>query len=114
MAHGITEDDDATARAFIAYYLHDVTASAAEDGHPALIKAAAAERTAWEEHGRLEGRTPMLINSWALQNAVRTGQDAVAGRAAHADFEWAKADQKAVARWLTAHGYRAAAHPGQP
>ncbi|MET7312702.1 hypothetical protein ABZS68_38265 [Streptomyces sp. NPDC005571] len=56
----------------------------------------------------------MLINRWALQNAVTAGQDAVAGRAAHADFERAKADQKAVARWLTAHGYRAAAHPGQP
>ncbi|MEU5137475.1 hypothetical protein [Streptomyces californicus] len=54
------DDDDATARAFIAYYLHDVAANAAEDGHPALIEAAAAERTAWEEHGRLEGNTPAV------------------------------------------------------
>lgn len=41
----LTEDDDATARAFMANYLHDVAANTAEDGDPALLEAAAAERT---------------------------------------------------------------------
>ncbi|WP_181010979.1 hypothetical protein [Streptomyces sp. SM13] len=40
---GVSEDGGATARAFIAYYLHDVAANAAEDGHRALIETAAAE-----------------------------------------------------------------------
>lgn len=43
---GASEDGSVTARAFIAYYLHDVAANAAEDGHRALIETAAAEHTA--------------------------------------------------------------------
>ncbi|MFE1013743.1 hypothetical protein ACFW4M_20905 [Streptomyces sp. NPDC058794] len=76
----VTEDDDATARAFIAYYLHDIAANAAEDGRPTLIEAAAAERTAWGDHGQLEGNTPQFVYAWAQQNAVRAGQDAIFGR----------------------------------
>ncbi|MFB9608668.1 hypothetical protein ACFFTQ_37520 [Streptomyces roseofulvus] len=33
----VTADGNATARTFIAYYLHDVAANAVEDGRPALI-----------------------------------------------------------------------------
>ncbi|MEV7881878.1 hypothetical protein [Streptomyces microflavus] len=64
-----TEDDDATTRTLIAYYLHDAAANAAEGGHPALIEAPAAEHTAWEQHGRLEGNTPQFVYGWAHQNA---------------------------------------------
>ncbi|MDG9688264.1 hypothetical protein QC334_37005 [Streptomyces sp. DH18] len=75
-----TEDDDATARTLIAYYLHDVAANAAEDGHPALIEAPAAERTAWEQHGRLEDNTLQFVYGWAQQNAIKAGQDSMFGR----------------------------------
>ncbi|MFE9016700.1 hypothetical protein [Streptomyces cyaneofuscatus] len=85
----MSEDDDATARAVIAYYLHDVAANAAEDGHPALIEEAAAERTAWEERGRLEGNTPQFVYGWA-QNAVKAGQDAISGRGSREAWEQAK------------------------
>lgn len=102
----MTEDDDATARAFIAYYLHDVAANAAEDGHPALIKAAAAERTAWEEHGRMEGNTPQFVFGWAQQNAIQAAQDAMFGRGSREAWQQAKEQMEAVGRWLNAHGYQ--------
>ncbi|MEV6726364.1 hypothetical protein AB0M94_36185 [Streptomyces xanthochromogenes] len=101
----VSEDDDATARAFIAYYLHDVAANAAEDGNPVLIEAAAAERTAWEEHGRLEGDTPYFVYGWAQQNAVKAGQDAVFGRGTREAWQEAKEQMEAVGRWLAAYGY---------
>ncbi|MEU2076587.1 hypothetical protein [Streptomyces sp. NPDC013489] len=101
----VSEDDDATARAFIAYYLHDVTANAAEDGHPALIEAAAAERTAWEKHERLEGNTPQFVYGWAQQNAIRAAQDAIAGRGTREAWQQAKEQMETIGRWLTAHGY---------
>lgn len=101
----VTEDDDATARAFIAYYLHDVAANAAEDGHPALIEAAAAERTAWEEHGRLEGTTAHFVYGWAQQNAIQAGNAAIAGRGTREAWQQAKQQMETVGRWLTAHGY---------
>ncbi|MFD6243186.1 MULTISPECIES: hypothetical protein [Streptomyces] len=100
---GLSEDDDATAQAFIAYYLHDVAANAAEDGHPALVEAAAAERTAWEDHGQLEGNTPQFVYGWAQQNAIKAGQDAMFGRGPR---EQAKQQMEAVGRWLAAHGYQ--------
>lgn len=84
----MSEDDDATARAFIAYYLHDVAANAAEDGHPALIEAAAAARTVWEERGRLEGNTPQWVYGWAQQNAVKA--DAIFGRGSREAWDQAK------------------------
>ncbi|MFF8619265.1 hypothetical protein [Streptomyces sp. NPDC015350] len=102
----MSEDDDAAARAFIAYYLHDVAANAAEDGHPALIQAAAAERTAWEDHGRLEGNTPQFVYGWAQQNAIQAGQDAIFGRGDRETWQRAKEQMEAVGRWLTAHGYQ--------
>ncbi|MFD7867584.1 hypothetical protein [Streptomyces sp. NPDC059783] len=101
----MTEDDDATARAFIAYYLHDVAASAAQDGHPALIEAAAAERTAWEERGQLEGSTPQFVYAWAQQTSISAAQDAIDGRGSREAWQQSKRQLEAVGRWLTAHGY---------
>lgn len=108
---GSTIDDDATARAFIAYYLHDIAASAAEDGHPALITAARAERTAWERDGRLAEVTAHCVHGWAVQNTLKAELDAIFGSDGQDGYTRAKADQEAVERWLTANGYRVAAHP---
>ncbi|MGO1900573.1 MAG: hypothetical protein ACTH0H_05780 [Brachybacterium sp.] len=101
----MTKEDDATARAFIAYYLHDCAASAARDGHPALIRAAAAERAVWEERGRLEGATPQFVYGWAQQATIQAAQDAIAGRGTRQAWQEAKDRMEAVGRWLTAHGY---------
>ncbi|MFI5939235.1 hypothetical protein [Streptomyces uncialis] len=103
---GVDDGDDATARAFIAHHLHGVAANAAEDGHPALVEAAAAERTAREEHGRLEGNTPQFVYGWAQQDAIKAGQDAMFGRGLREAWEQAKQQMEVVGRWLAAHGHQ--------
>jgi hypothetical protein len=68
------------------------------------VRSEAAERTAGQEPGRLEGNTPQSVYGWAQQNAIKAGQDAISG--CGTGETWRQATQQlTVGRWLTAHGY---------
>ncbi|MFF9978693.1 hypothetical protein [Streptomyces erythrochromogenes] len=58
------ERDDATARAFVAYHLHDITATATEQGDAELAHAVAVERITWEGRGLLTPIAARGVLAW--------------------------------------------------
>ncbi|MFD8888652.1 hypothetical protein ACFV0H_40165 [Streptomyces erythrochromogenes] len=105
LAKHCTVDDEATARAFIAYYFHDIASTAAEEGDAFLARTAAAERSTWEERGTLHEVTVICLLIWAFQRALIAGRRSLSDPEAGVDYEQAKEDAAAVERWLDANGY---------
>ncbi|MFH8620160.1 hypothetical protein ACH4E8_34470 [Streptomyces sp. NPDC017979] len=95
-------EDDATARAFFAAYLHDRAAYMAEH-FPLLVEAAATERIAWERHEEMTELTMRSFWQWADSNALSAGC-ALHGRGTWAAYRQAKEELAAVERWLAARG----------
>ncbi|WP_405426932.1 hypothetical protein [Streptomyces erythrochromogenes] len=99
------ERDDATARAFVAYYLHDITATATEQGDAELAHAVAVERLTWEERGLLTPIAARGVLAWALHRLLTVGQDYLAGATDRDTFDRALDDTATIEQWLHAHAW---------